>query len=102
MLNTLRQHQDWCLALLVPKLLQAAQEHWNQSVLKMVGTALMVLDEMEPDNFAATLGAERAAHVRATALRLNPPEDKEKLAAESAARVGAMQRAREQELSLFR
>jgi serine/threonine protein kinase len=86
----------------VPKLLHAASEHWNASVLKMIGTALMVLDEMDPDNFEAALGAERAAHVRATALRLNPPEDKAKLAADSAARTDAMQRAREQELSLYR
>ena len=62
-INTLRQHHDWCVPWLVPKLLHAATEHWNQSVLKMLGTALAVLDEMDAANFEALLGAERTAQV---------------------------------------
>ena len=103
MLGALRQHHTWCVSLLVPKLLQAATEHWNQSVLRMIGTALVVLDEMDPGNFAGQLGAERAAHVRATALKLNPPEDHAKLAAEAAARTNALEQTRQQQdLDLYR
>ena len=60
-----------------------------------VGTAITVLDEMGAETFEGTLGSERASHVRSTALKLNPPEDQEKLASESAARSAAILRTRQ-------
>ena len=36
-LNVLRQHHQWCVSVLVPKLLQASTDHWNPSVLKLIG-----------------------------------------------------------------
>eukprot|EP00802_Teleaulax_amphioxeia_P015309 Tamp_15396.p1 GENE.Tamp_15396~~Tamp_15396.p1 ORF type:complete len:480 (+),score=95.13 Tamp_15396:119-1441(+) len=102
-LNVLRQHHVWCVSVLVPKLLQASTDHWNPSVLKLIGTAISVLDEMGAETFEETLGCERASHVRSTALKLNPPEDQEKLAAESAARSAAILRTRQsQDLNLYR
>ena len=54
--------------------------------------------QMDTDKFEGLLGSERAVHVRETARRLNPPEDKAKLAAEAAARTDAMLRTREQQV----
>ena len=68
-----------------------------------VGTAITVLDEMGGETFEGTLGSERASHVRSTALKLNPPEDQEKLAAEAAARSAAIFRTRQShDLNLYR
>jgi hypothetical protein len=42
-------------------------------VLKLIGSSLAVLDEMDAERFELVLGPAKAADVRATALRLNPP-----------------------------
>lgn len=75
---------------MVPKLLSAATEHWNQSVLRMIGLALQTLDEMDPEIFERLTG-DRTEDIRATALKLNPPEDKAKLEQDEDARIVAMQ-----------
>ena len=69
-MNLLRQHHAAVVPRLVQRLMQAAAEHWNQSVLKMVGLALGTLERMDTAAFDAVLGPERAHAAR---VAVSPP-----------------------------
>ena len=100
--NLMRQHHDSIVPWMIPKLLRAASEHWNQSVLKMIGSALSVLDSMDSESFERLMG-DRTETVRETAARLNPPEDEAKVAADNSAKQSAIEKMRDtRDLNLFK
>ena len=93
--SLLRHHQAALVPKMVPKLLSAASTHWNATVLRMIGNALQVLQEMDEAAFLQLIGPERVANVQEAVLKLCPPEDKAKMEEDAAARVGAMQARRD-------
>ena len=100
------------LALFLPALLEASKEHWNHSVLKMIGVVLGLLAEMVA-GAGGDSGAEMLAEacqkcgttaeaVREKALELNPPVDHAAVAAAAAATETAIQeRQRDQSFNVY-
>lgn len=61
--SLLRHHQAAIVPRMVPKLLAAAAGHWNSTVIRMLGNALQVLEEMDPDAFMQIVGPEKCEEV---------------------------------------